>query len=74
MMGENVRIVWNGPVLTSNNRLIITGSNGKALILNAKDGSELSSIKLPGGTFVAPIIANNTIYFLSGDSELIAMR
>ncbi len=67
------RIVWNGPLLAGE-RLIITGSNGKALILSAKDGKELSSIQLPGQAFVPPIIANNTIYFLTGDSELIAMR
>ncbi len=64
---------WVGPVLAGD-RLIVAGSNRQALALSPYTGEILSGIDLPGGPAVAPVVAGGTIYFLTEDSILVAMR
>lgn len=66
-------IVWAGPVLAGD-RLIIAGSHGVAISLSPYSGKVLGKIDLPDDVFVAPIVSNNTVYFLTEDAELVAYR
>lgn len=66
-------IVWAGPVLAGD-RLIVAGSHGVALSLSPYTGEVLGKIDLPDDVFVAPIVANKTVYFLTEDAELVAYR
>jgi len=66
-------IIWSGPVLASD-RLIVAGSNREALALSPYSGRILGKITLPAGVSMPPIIANETVYFMTDDAELVAYR
>lgn len=67
------RIAWSGPILTGD-RLMVTSSQGKAVLLNPSDGSIINEFKVGGDVFVAPIIANETVYVMTDSAKLIALR
>ena len=66
-------IVWSGPVMVSN-LLVLIGSNGMAQILSPFTGQKLGETEMPGGTFIAPVIANGMMYVLTNEAELVALR
>ena len=66
-------IEWSGPIL-GGDRLILVNSLGQAVTLSPYTGAVLGRMDLPEGTFIAPIIANQTLYFVTDDADLIALR
>lgn len=64
---------WSGPVLAGD-RLIVVASNGEAISLSPYTGDALGRIELPSGVYIAPIIADKTLYVLTDDADLIALR
>jgi outer membrane protein assembly factor BamB len=64
---------WSGPIL-GGDRLIVVASNGEAMSFSPYTGAALGRVTLPDGTFLTPIIANETLYVLTDDADLIAMR
>ncbi|MGH6889774.1 MAG: PQQ-binding-like beta-propeller repeat protein [Rhizomicrobium sp.] len=66
-------IVWSGPVLVSN-RLILVSSSGKAVSLSPYSGELMGRVDIPDGTYIAPVVANGTLYILTNDAQLVAMR
>jgi len=66
-------ILWTGPILASN-RLIIAGSNGDALAVSPYTGKVLGLQEVPDTVSVAPIVANGTVFMLSDNAELIALK
>jgi outer membrane protein assembly factor BamB len=66
-------IKWSGPVLASD-RLVVTGSHGIALSVSPYTGKPLGSVELPDRISIAPVVANETLYFLTDQAELIAYR
>jgi outer membrane protein assembly factor BamB len=66
-------IYWSGPLLAGD-RLVVSGSSGNALSLSPYTGEILGAIELPARSHLAPIVAGNTIYFLSDNAELMALR
>jgi len=66
-------IAWSGAVLAGDG-LIVAGSDGEAVSLSPYTGEVLGVIDLPGGITVAPVVAGNTLYFLTGGGSLLAMR
>ena len=67
------RIIWTGPILASD-RLIIAGSSGQALSISPYTGKLLGKVKMPDGVTIGPVVAGNSIYFLSDDADLVAYR
>jgi outer membrane protein assembly factor BamB len=67
------KFLWAGPVL-ANDRLVVSGSNETALVLSAKDGRLLQTLNLPGEGLLSPIIADQTLVFLTNNAELVAYR
>nr|WP_279347238.1 PQQ-binding-like beta-propeller repeat protein [Govania unica] len=67
------RVFWGGPVLAGD-RLIITSSHGWALSVSPYNGKILSGTKLEDKTYLSPIVANSTLYFLTDDGEITAYR
>ena len=67
------RIAWAGPIMAGE-RLLLMGSNGEAVEVSPYDGSILRSFKLAGDVYVPPIVANNTVYYISDDAKLVALR
>ena len=67
------RIAWSGPILAGD-RLMVMSSTGKAVLLNPYNGSIINDFKVGGNVFVSPVIANETIYVLTDEAKLIALR
>jgi outer membrane protein assembly factor BamB len=66
-------IHWAGPVLAGD-RLIVVGSNRQALSISPYSGEVLGVIDLPDSVFLAPVVADNSLYFLTEGAKLIALR
>ena len=66
-------IIWAGPVLVSD-KLIVTSSDGYAEAISPYTGQLLGRVEIPGGTTIAPIVADGTLYLYTDDAELVALR
>ncbi|MBK5911608.1 hypothetical protein CCR85_08915 [Rhodothalassium salexigens] len=66
-------IRWTGPVLAGD-RLVVVSSHGYALTLSPYTGEVLSARSLPAGTTVAPVVADQSLYILTSEGELLAFR
>lgn len=67
------RISWAGPILAGE-KLIVMGSHGKAASLNPYDGTLVEEFKLAGSVYVAPIVANDSLYYITDGAKLIALK
>jgi outer membrane protein assembly factor BamB len=66
-------ILWTGPVLAGD-RLIVVGSTGEALSISPYDGRPLGWMEFPDSVYVMPAVANKTLYVLTDEADLIALR
>ena len=66
-------IFWSGPILVSN-RLIVVGSHGVVYSVSPYSGRVLGQIALPGNIELPPVVAGDTVYVVTNDGELIALR
>ncbi|ABS65092.1 Pyrrolo-quinoline quinone [Parvibaculum lavamentivorans DS-1] len=66
-------IEWSGPVLVSD-RLVLVSSEGDAVSISPYTGEMLGRIDLPRGTLIAPVVANETLYILTRNAELVALK
>jgi len=66
-------IVWSGPVLVSD-RLILVSSDGYAQSISPYTGQLLGRMEIPDGAYIAPVVANDTLYILTNDADLVALR
>ncbi|MDB5442384.1 MAG: enzyme repeat domain protein, partial [Phenylobacterium sp.] len=65
--------VWSSPLM-SNNRLLLVGSSGQLVALNAKTGAVEKRLELGGPALIGPIAAGDAVYVLTDNAELIALR
>jgi outer membrane protein assembly factor BamB len=66
-------LYWSGPILVGD-RLILTNSAGDAVSASPYTGQLLGRIQLPGRSHLPPVVAGDTVYFLSDDAVLTALR
>jgi outer membrane protein assembly factor BamB len=66
-------ILWTGPILVSN-KLVLISSDGYAEALSPYSGQLLARMDIPGGSSVAPIVANGVLYVYTSDAQLMALR
>ena len=66
-------IEWVGPVLASD-RLVVASSTGEALAVSPYTGRIMGRIRLPGGAVTPPVLAKGTLYILTEDADLLALR
>ncbi len=66
-------IEWVGPIL-GGDRLILLSSDGWLLSVSPYTGKPLGREEMPAGSFVDPVIANNTLYVLTDTAVLSAYR
>ncbi|MCZ6765210.1 MAG: PQQ-binding-like beta-propeller repeat protein [Alphaproteobacteria bacterium] len=66
-------ISWSGPILAGD-RLIVAGSTGEVLSLSPYTGDLLSTMRIRGGVTLSPILARETLYFLTDSGRLLAYR
>lgn len=65
--------LFTGPILAGG-RLIVATSDGFALSLAPETGAKVASTSLGEGINVPPVVADNTLLFLTQQGELIAFR
>lgn len=73
MEEKSGRLVWSGPVLASD-RLIVVSSAGNAVSFSPYTGEILGQEQLPDPVDIAPIVAGETLLFVTREGELIAYR
>jgi outer membrane protein assembly factor BamB len=66
-------IQWVGPVMGAG-QLIILSSSGIAMWLSALSGEEQWRTEMSDKGYLGPIIADNTLYLLTDDANLLAYR
>lgn len=76
-LGEDVStksgVFVSGPVLTGY-RLIVTTSNGHAFAVSPYDGKILGYIELDDDIVAAPVVAYDTVLFVTNDAKLTAYK
>ena len=73
MQDKEDAIVWSGPVLVSD-RLILVSSDGFAIAISPYTGKLMGRVEIPDGTYIPPVVADGTLYLLTNDAQLVAMR
>jgi len=66
-------IFWSGPVLAGD-RLIVISSEGEGVSVSPYNGDALGRANFPDGVFINPAVADKTLYVLTDEADLIAMR
>jgi len=69
----STRPIWSSPVLASN-RLVLAGTSGELVAINAKTGEVEKTMNLGSPTLIGPIAVNGTIYVVTDEAQLIALR
>ena len=66
-------IHWSGPVLVSD-RLLVASSTGEVWSVSPYTGEPLGRVEVPDPVFIAPAVAGETVFLLTEDAELLALR
>ncbi|MFN4355734.1 PQQ-binding-like beta-propeller repeat protein [Parvibaculum sp.] len=66
-------VEWSGPVLVSE-RLVLVSSRGDSVMISAPTGEVLGNLAIPSGALVAPVVANETVYVLTDNARLTALK
>lgn len=66
-------VTWAGPIV-ANNQLVITGTNGQMLFVNAADGVITKTFELGDPCQLSPITAGGTVFALTDSGMLQAWR
>jgi outer membrane protein assembly factor BamB len=66
-------ILWFGPLLAGD-RLIVAGTNGVALAISPYTGETLGRQNLSGSASLGPVLAGGTVFIVSDDGRLLALR
>jgi outer membrane protein assembly factor BamB len=70
---EKQPITWFGPVLASD-RLVVAGTNDKALSVSPYTGTILGQQALSGAASMGPLVVAGTVFIVCDDGRMIALR
>ena len=70
---REVRPTWSSPLLASN-RLLMVSSDGLLVAADAKTGAVQKEVRLGSPAFLTPVAAGGTVYVVTDEAELIAIR
>jgi len=70
---RTTRPLWSSPLLV-NNQLLVAGTTGEMVSLNAKTGAVDRRVKLGSSVLIGPIAAGGTVYVVTDKADLIALR
>ncbi len=71
--GSGDALQWAGPVL-GGDRLVAVSSHGQAIAVSPYTGKVIGRLELPGEALLAPVVADATLYILTDDANLVALR
>jgi outer membrane protein assembly factor BamB len=71
--GKKGKPLWSSPLL-ANDRLILGSSTGQLVALNAKTGVVQRQLNLGAAALIGPIAVGDTIYVVTDNAQLIALR
>ncbi|MFT5439074.1 MAG: outer membrane protein assembly factor BamB [Alphaproteobacteria bacterium] len=66
-------IFWSGPVLAGD-RLLVGGSHGEIWSISPYSGRLLGRLDIGDPLYIAGVVANDTVYFLTNKAKLVAFR
>ncbi|HEU4960339.1 MAG TPA: PQQ-binding-like beta-propeller repeat protein [Sphingomonas sp.] len=66
-------IYWSGPVLAGN-KLVLVNSRGEIVFASPQDGSVQRTIETKSSFSLPPVVAENTLYLLDHDGQVMAYR
>jgi outer membrane protein assembly factor BamB len=66
-------IFWRGPVMAGG-KLYLAGSRGQMKVVNSADGLIASDIDIPDDVLTSPVIAGGTMFLVTQDAQLVALR
>jgi outer membrane protein assembly factor BamB len=66
-------ITWFGPLLAGD-RLVVAGTNHQALAVSPYSGEILGQQELSGAASLGPIVADGTVFVVTDDGRLLALR
>jgi outer membrane protein assembly factor BamB len=67
------RPIWSGPLLAGE-RLLMVGQTGELVAMNAKTGEIVKRVDIKGGSTLSPIAMGDTVYVVTQEADLIAIR
>lgn len=67
------KIAWNGPVLASE-KLYVIGSHGELVALSPASGEISDQLGVDDDIYLPPVIIDGTLFLLSNDATLTALR
>jgi outer membrane protein assembly factor BamB len=70
---ERDRITWYGPLLAGD-RLVVAGTNQQALAVSPYTGEVLGQQPLSGQASLGPVVADGTVFVVTDDGRLLALR
>lgn len=70
---RQTRPIWSGPLLAGD-KLLIVGQTGQLVALNAKTGEIQKRVELKGASTISPIAMGDTVYVVTQEADLIAIR
>jgi hypothetical protein len=56
------------------NRLVLVSSNSTAVSVSPYTGQLLGRTDIPGGVYIAPVVANGTMYVFNNQAQLVALQ
>jgi outer membrane protein assembly factor BamB len=66
-------ILWTGPALVGD-RLIVANNKREVWSISPYNGEPMGKIKISGPVLIPPAVADETVYLLTEDADLIALR
>lgn len=70
---KNGPISWSGPVLAGD-RLFLASSEGQMVTVTSGDGKVQGTTKIGAPVYLAPVVANSTLYVLDNSGKITAFR
>ncbi|MCH2548232.1 MAG: PQQ-binding-like beta-propeller repeat protein [Alphaproteobacteria bacterium] len=64
---------WYGPMML-NEQLAVFSGHGELVLLSPQDGAVIGTLEIPDPMSMAPIVADGTVFVVTGDAEIHALR